>query len=73
MEADVFVPMEVVFLDEVLGDVLLLQIALDHDGVEELLHTVSVPLGDGQFLSNLLILIKQLQKNTFSIRRLGRG
>ena len=50
--------MEVVFLDEVLGDVLLLQLALDHDGVEELLHTVSVPLGDGQFLSNLLILIK---------------
>ena len=65
LEDEVSVPMEVfgVALDEVLGNVLLLlHLALDHDGVEELLHTVGVPLGDGQLLSNLLVLIKQLQK-----------
>ena len=48
------------FLDQVLCDIKILLLILDHDGVKELLHTVRVPLADGKLLRHLLIFIKQL-------------
>ena len=49
-------------LDKVLRNIILLlsYLCFDHDGVEELLHTVRVPLADGKLLRHLLIFIKQL-------------
>ena len=47
-------------LNQVLCDIKILLLILDHDGVKELLHTVSVPLADGKLLRHLLIFIKQL-------------
>ena len=48
------------FLDQVLCDIKILLLILDHDGVKELLHTVRVPLAYGKLLRHLLIFIKQL-------------
>ena len=47
-------------LDQVLSDIKLLLLIFHHDGVEELLHAVCVPLAYGELLRHLLIFIKQL-------------
>ena len=41
-------------------------VALDHDGVQELLHGVGVPLVNGERLRHLLVLIKQLEEIEFN-------